>query len=131
MTDPTPTRAEVERYALWIGEGGGYHSKEPDGSFVRYDDYAALHERAEASEQRVTELAQALAALMETSKAAVTEASAAEAAACEAAAGVADSVAKELDDAGGYYELQEIAKEIASRIRALRRVPAEGGQSNE
>lgn len=129
MTDPT--RAEVDRYALWIGEGGGYHSKEPDGRFVRYDDYAALRERAEAAERAHLSLCEAIGipatALSHIEYTAqLTEARRAEAAACEAAAGVADSVAKELDDAGGYYELQEIAKEIASRIRALRRVPTEG-----
>ena len=51
MTDPTPTRAEVERYSpVDIHERNADMLAEPDGQWVRLSDYAALRERLEAAE---------------------------------------------------------------------------------
>lgn len=51
MTDPTPTRAEVERFGCdQLGM-----DKMPDGEWVRFTDYAALRERTEAAERLLAE----------------------------------------------------------------------------
>ena len=47
MDDPTPTRAEAERFGCdQLGM-----DKMPDGEWVRFTDYADLRERAEAAER--------------------------------------------------------------------------------
>lgn len=52
MTDPTPTRAEVERYSpVDIHERNADMLAEADGQWVRLSDYQALRERAEAAER--------------------------------------------------------------------------------
>ena len=49
MTDPTPTRAEVERYSpVDIHERNADMLAEPDGQWVRLSDYQAAR-RAEAA----------------------------------------------------------------------------------
>jgi hypothetical protein len=65
MTDPTPTptptRAEVERFDLVnvaydLGEYVKRIEQQEGGRFVRWADYAALRERAEAADSLITEL---------------------------------------------------------------------------
>ena len=55
-TDPTPTRAEAERFGCdQLGM-----DKMPDGEWVRFTDYAALRDRAEAAERAHLSLCEAI-----------------------------------------------------------------------
>ena len=56
MTDPTPTRAEVDIARFDPCPFGGAMTLDPSGDYVRHDDYAALRERAEAAEAEVQRL---------------------------------------------------------------------------
>ena len=58
MTDPTPTRAEVEAFSPYVGRDAVPTMKlDADlGRWVRLSDYAALRERAEAAEAEVQRL---------------------------------------------------------------------------
>lgn len=55
MTNPTPTRAEVAIVRFDPCPFGGAMTLDPSGDYVRYDDYQALRERAEAAERRASE----------------------------------------------------------------------------
>lgn len=54
MTEPTPTRDEVARYDPLFSLGEML--KCPDGPYVRFTDYQALRERAEAADRGQTAL---------------------------------------------------------------------------
>ena len=134
MTDPNPTRAEVERFGCdQLGM-----DKMPDGEWVRFTDYAALRDRAEAAEAERIEVERAFSNLdqkrkvaefecgnnrakLELAKSALTAARRAEAAAWNDAIEAAYQACLTCDGA------LNNAGAAAVKVRALRRaVPVEG-----
>ena len=140
MTDPTPTRAEVERYDPYTDEGNregyGEMEKQSDGDWVSYADYQALRERAEAARRRGDILAEGWQIADEgriEAEAALTEARRAESAAWNDAIEAEDKAAIErqgrraMGDGHGNSCYDIGVSDAASAIRALRRAaPTEG-----
>ena len=140
MTDPTPTRAEVERYDPYTDEGNregyGEMEKQPDGDWVRFTDYQALRERAEAAEAEATRLEMACfnqGVSISYTQAALTAARRAEAAAWNDAIEASDKAAidrqgrRAMGDGHGNSCYDIGVSDAASAIRALRRAaPTEG-----
>ncbi len=113
MTDPTPTRAEVDRFGCdQLGM-----EKMPDGEWVRFTDYQALRERAEAAEELLAHMMQVQRCTVD----AANEARRAEATAWNDAIEAARTVAITCFASGCD------AHELDDDIRALRRAaPTEG-----